>query len=83
MTNFKILRPEQLEMRRKMYPEGARVRLISMDDPYNKSLGEGSLGTITGVDSLGDIEVCWDSGSHLKLIYGVDRFIVVKDSCKA
>lgn len=77
MSNFRPLNREQYQARAKQYPIGTRVELIEMDDPFNKSLHEGSLGTITGVDSFGDLEVNWDCGSTLKLIYGVDRFKVI------
>lgn len=77
MCNFKLLGREQLMAREKQYPKGTRVELISMDDPYNKSLKAGAKGTITRVDPLGDLEVDWDSGSTLKLICGVDHFRVI------
>ena len=47
-----------------------RVRLISMDDPWQPPAG--SEGKITGMDALGDLLVDWDCGSSLKLIAGVD-----------
>lgn len=80
MCNFRLLKLDELKKREAMYPVGTRIELISMDDPYNKSLHEGSRGTITRIDPFGDIEVDWDSGSSLKLIYGEDRFKVIKDT---
>jgi len=77
MSSFKVLTEAQLKFREKQYPKGTRVELISMDDPYNKILHEGSKGTVTRVDPMGDLEVDWDEGSSLKLIYGVDHFKVL------
>lgn len=58
---------------REQYPEGTRVELVFMDDPYT-SLTAGDIGTVTYVDDMGTIHVNWDCGSTLGLAYGVDRF---------
>jgi hypothetical protein len=63
---------EELGRLRKRYPAGSRVRLIHMEDQYAPP--EGTLGTIQGIDGMGDIEVSWDTGSSLKLIPGIDGF---------
>ena len=55
------------------YPEGTRIRLIEMDDPYTK-LPQGLQGTVRFVDDIGTIHVGWDNGSSLGLIEGEDRF---------
>jgi len=54
------------------YPIGSKIRLISMDDPY--AVPAGTLGTVEGVDDIGDILVSWENGSSLSVIPGVDRF---------
>lgn len=54
------------------YPEGARVELISMEDPY-RDLPPGEQGTVTGVDDIGTIHVKWDCGSCLGIAYGEDQ----------
>ena len=54
-----------------------RVKLIKMQDPC--PLPEGSMGTITGTDALGDYLVEWDCGSTLKLIPGVDDFVIIEE----
>jgi hypothetical protein len=59
---------------RETYPEGSRVELISMEDPYNRVLHRGSQGTVKAVDDAGTIHVSWDEGSSLGLVYGVDSF---------
>jgi len=47
-----------------------------MDDV--QSPPEGTLGTVQGIDSMGDLEVSWDTGSNLKLIPGIDGFRLEK-----
>ena len=56
------------------YPEGTRVELVHMDDPYTK-IPEGTKGTVMVVDDTGTIHVKWDNGSSLGIVYG-------EDSCK-
>ncbi len=63
---------------RKRYPEGTRVELESMFDPYNTKLKAGDQGTVTYVDAQGTIFVDWDCGSSLGLIYGEDVFRIVE-----
>ena len=55
----------------KKYPDGCRVELVSMDDPYSK-LKTGDQGTVSCVDSTGTVFVDWDCGSSLGVVYGVD-----------
>lgn len=62
----------------KRYPEGTRVELISMEDPYNTKLKPGDQGTVTFIDAQGTIFVDWDCGSALGLIYGDDIFRIVE-----
>ena len=70
---MKIFNPTELERLRKEFPEGSRVELIRMDDPYRK-LPEGARGTVTGVDDIGTVHVCWDDGGRLGLVPGEDDF---------
>ena len=56
---------------RKEYPKGTRVRLIRMDDP--QAPPKGTCGTVIGIDDTGDLIVRWDTGSGLKLLYGIDE----------
>ena len=64
---------ETVRRLREQYPEGTRVELVSMDDPYTK-LAPGEKGTVTSIDDTGTIFCRWDSGSGLGLVYGVDQF---------
>ena len=57
---------------REQYPKGARVELLSMDDPYT-TLKPGARGTVSFVDDTGTIFVDWDNGSGLGVAYGADK----------
>lgn len=61
---------------REKYPNGAIVKLISMDDPYHP-VPPGTLGKVTMVDDAGTIHVNWQTGSSLGLIEGVDSFEIL------
>lgn len=64
---------EAVERLRREYPEGTRVELVNMDDPYNRKLKPGDQGTVILVDDAGTVFVTWDCGSGLGVVYGVDR----------
>ena len=64
------IRPEQLELLRRMYPDGTRVELVRMDDVQAPPIG--TKGTVHGVDDTGSLLVHWDDGSGLNVIYGED-----------
>ncbi len=68
-----------LQHLRTEYPEGARVELLHMNDPYNKKLHPGSRGTVVAVDDMGTIHVRWDCGSNLGVAYGKDSCRVIKE----
>ena len=61
------LRPEVLKRLREEYPEGTRVELIEMNDPY-REMPPGLKGTVRMVDDAGDIQINWDNGSTLAAI---------------
>ena len=61
-----------LQELRVQFPQGARVELIKMDDPYNTKLVPGCQGTVRCVDDVGTIHVEWDCGSRLGVVYGED-----------
>ena len=44
-----------------------------MDDP--QAPPKGTYGTVIGIDDTGDLIVRWDTGSGLKLLYGIDEFV--------
>ena len=63
---------KELERLRQQYPKGARLKLISMEDP--QGVPEGTVGEVELVDDIGQIHVRWETGSGLALIPEVDRF---------
>ncbi len=72
MANSRFPNQKTVERVRKMYPEGTRVELIHMDDPYSR-LKPGDKGTVRSVDDTATVFVDWDCGSGLGVVYGVDR----------
>lgn len=60
-----------VESLRRNYPEGTRVALVSMDDPYTK-LRPGDQGAVIAVDDIGTVLIQWDNGSTLGAAYGTD-----------
>lgn len=55
----------------RIFPVGCRVKLVRMDDPQAPAVG--TLGTVTGVDDMGDLLMAWDNGSSLNVIPEVDE----------
>lgn len=72
------IRKEELDALRKKYPEGCRVELVKMDDPY-RDMPPGLKGVVTGVDDSGSIHVDWQNGSSLAVVYGEDHAVRVED----
>lgn len=77
-----VISKEILHDLRERFPEGTRVALVQMDDPYNTKLVPGCRGTVIAVDSLGTIHVAWDCGSSLGVVYGVDCCRKITDEQK-
>lgn len=69
---------EKVEAIKNNYPEGTRVELNYMDDPYAK-LKKGDQGNVMFTDDAGTVHVQWDSGSTLGVIPGIDSFYVVPE----
>lgn len=65
-----------LEMLRKEYTPGTRVRLISMNDPFTH-LPVGTEGSVIAVDDIGTIHIAWDCGSSLGVVYGEDKVVKI------
>lgn len=64
---------ETVKWLREQYPCGCRIELVHMDDPYAK-LKPGDHGSVDFVDDAGVIQMIWDCGSTLGLIWGADQF---------
>ena len=62
----------EVELLKKLYPKGCRIKLIYMNDPY--ALPSGLKGNVDFIDDMGQIHMKWDNGSSLALIHGVDKF---------
>lgn len=60
-----------VELLKKRYPAGTRVRLLKMEDPNPVSVG--MLGTVEGVDDIGSLIVQWDNGRQLHVLHGIDE----------
>ena len=69
--SFSQISKEQLTALRERYPEGTRVELVSMNDPY-RNIPIGSLGTVKYVDDIGTVHISWDCGSFLGAAFGED-----------
>lgn len=54
------------------YPEGTRIQLDYMADPF--AVPSGTCGTVTNVDDIGQIHMNWDNGSGLAINVDLDRF---------
>lgn len=67
---------QRLKKLKAKYPAGSVVKLLTMDDPQSPPVG--TIGIVKVVDDIGDILVDWETGSHLKLIYGQDKWEVIK-----
>lgn len=76
------IRKEELEALREKYPQGCRVELVKMDDPY-REMPPGLKGTVEDVDDSGSIHVHWDNGSSLAVVYKEDECRKVADDREA
>ena len=76
-----MLNKDMIERLRIQYPVGCRVELVQMDDA--QALPIGTVGTVTGVDDIGNILIRWDNGAGLNVIYGIDviRKVGNQDGC--
>ena len=72
---------KQIQRIKEQYPQGTRIELNHMDDPYHP-VPEGTLGTVKHVDDAGQIHVKWDNGRGLAIIPEVDHFSIVKENNK-
>jgi hypothetical protein len=64
-------KPYQVEARRRNYPVGSTVEVISMNDPFSP-IPPGTRGKVQFVDSTGTVFADWENGSSLGAVYGED-----------
>ena len=62
---------KSVELLKKRYPAGTRVRLLKMEDPNPVPIG--MLGTVEDVDDIGSLVVQWDNGRQLHVLHGIDE----------
>lgn len=68
-----IHNPNRVKFIKEQYPEGTRIRLECMEDPY-APIASGTEGTVNFVDDAGQIHMKWDNGRSLALVPGEDSF---------
>ena len=59
-----------LDILKKEYPIGTRVKLLYMDDA--QAPPKFTEGTVLGVDDIGSLLMAWDNGTHLNVLYNCD-----------
>lgn len=74
MNEWQRLR-ERAEILKEQYPAGTRIMLKQMNDIQAPPFG--TLGTVQGVDGMGNILVQWDTGSTLS-VTEVDEVIILE-----
>ena len=60
-----------VELLKRRYPAGTRVRLLKMEDPNPVPVG--MLGTVEDVDDIGSLIVQWDNGRQLHVLHDIDE----------
>jgi len=68
-----IFNRNSIQSLKERYPEGTRIELISMNDPFSP-VPSGTKGTVAMVDDAGTIHMVWDNGRTLGIIPGEDNF---------
>ena len=64
---------------KRLFTPGMRIKLMMMKDP--SGVPDGTIGTVDFVDDAGQIQMKWDNGSTLALVYGVDIFQIIPNEC--
>ena len=63
----------QAKLIRKQYPIGTKIKLGWFNSKHQDA-PSGSIGTVWGIDDVGQLLVCWENGGKSSLIPGVDSF---------
>ncbi len=72
---------EKIERLKERYPEGTRIKLITMSGEAD--MPPGLMGTVDFVDDIGQLQMKWDNGRSLALVPGEDSFTTVLKPEKA
>lgn len=67
---------KRVQRMKEQYPQGTRIRLIGMDDPY-APIPPDTEGTVNLVDDIGTLHCSFDNGRTLGVIPGEDQFSVI------
>lgn len=62
-----------IEATKKLYPQGTRIELISMND-LTSNIPSGIRGTVDSVNEKGNISGHWDNGESFEISPGIDSF---------
>ncbi len=73
---MEMINDKVLERLRKMYPVGAKVELVKMDDVQAPPVG--TMGMVEFIDDIGTIHVKWENASSLGVVYGEDLCKVIE-----
>ncbi|MEA5065798.1 MAG: DUF4314 domain-containing protein [Eubacteriales bacterium] len=76
MNNFPS--KETVALLRARFPQGCRVELVRMNDPYT-NLRPGARGRVDLIDDVGTAHCTWDNGSTLGAAYGEDENVRVDE----
>jgi hypothetical protein len=69
---------EQVNKIKEKYKPGTRIKLTFMaDEAADTKIPEGTCGTVTGVDDIGQLQMKWDNGRTIALIPDIDEFDVI------
>lgn len=72
-----LITDREVDLLKNRFPKGTRIELLSMEDAGAPPIG--TLGTVCEVNCIGDLEVKWDNGSTLSVVYKVDRVKKIKE----
>lgn len=73
---MEMINSKALEKLRKMYPVGAKVELVRMNDIQAPPVG--TKGVVDFIDDIGTIHIKWENGSSLGVVYGEDLCKVIE-----
>ena len=73
------MRKEKIEWYKSQYPQGTRLQLVDMEDPYSP-VPPGMRGTVQFVDDAGQVHMIWDNGRTLSIVPEVDHFRKLNDT---